>query len=292
MLTRPRAMVFGALIFAAACSPKQMALNRMASALASAGSVYENDNDPELVRLAAPATLKTVEMLLTDAPNQPQLLLTACSGFTQYSYGFLHVEAEIKASDAAAAKDLKARAARMYQRARGYCLRGLQLGHPGLTAQALAADPVAALKPAAAADVPWLYWTAAAWGAELVLAPNQFARIPELAVVRALLNRAKTLNDTWEHGAIYEALIPFDGLPPLLGGSPAAARADFDKAMQLSDGKSVFAYVALAATMTDPAERRRLLEKGLSIDVSTLAARRLTNLIAQRYARALLAAAR
>jgi hypothetical protein len=292
MLTRPRALVLGAIILAAACSPKRMALDRMASVLASAGSVYENDNDPELVRLAAPATLKTVEMLLTDAPNQPQLLLTACSGFTQYSYGFLHVEAEIKASDAVAATDLKARAAQMYQRARGYCLHGLQVAHPGLTLQALAVDPGAVLKPATVEDVPWLYWTAAAWGAELVLAPNQLARIGELAVVRALLHRARALNDTWDHGAIYEALIPFDGLPPLLGGSPAAARADFDKAMQLSDGKSVFAYVALAATLTDPAEKRRLLERALAIDMSTVASRRLTNLIAQRYARALLAAPR
>src|SRR4051795_5319004 len=91
----------------AACSPKQMALNRMASALANSSTVYERDNDPEFVRLAAPSTLKTVEMLLSQSPDQPQLLLTACSGFTQYSYGFLHVEAELKAQDAAAAQDLR-----------------------------------------------------------------------------------------------------------------------------------------------------------------------------------------
>jgi hypothetical protein len=62
--------------------------------------------------------------------------------------------------------------------------------------------------------------------------------------------------------------------------------------MQLSYGKSVFAYVALAATITDPAEKRRVLERALAIDVDTLQSRRMTNLIAQRYARALLAAAR
>lgn len=294
MLIRARVAAAGALflISGAACSPKQMAINRMAAALASASSVYESDNDPEFVRLAAPSTLKTIEMLLTDAPNQPQLLLTACSGFAQYSYGFLHVEAEVQAADVAAAKDLKTRAGKMYARARGYCLHGLELKHPGLTGTALAADPVAALKSATVDDVPLVYWTAAAWGAELSLAPNQFARVAELATVRALLNRAKALNDAWDHGAIYEALIAFDGLPPLLGGSAAAVRADFEKAMQLSDRKSVFAYVALAATISDPAEKRRLLQESLAIDVSTLRSRRLTNLIAQRYARALLTAAR
>ncbi|HMC76374.1 MAG TPA: TRAP transporter TatT component family protein [Vicinamibacterales bacterium] len=287
-----RAALAGALILLAGCSPKQMALNRMASALASATSVYESDNDVEFVRVAAPSTLKTIEMLLSQSPDHPELLLTACSGFTQYSYGFLHVESEVRAADTAAAADLRSRAGRMYQRARGYCLHGLEVRHPGMTLKALAADPAAALKAATLDDVPWLYWTAAAWGADLALAPNQMLRITEVASVRALLNRAKALNDSWEQGAIYEGLIAFDALPPLLGGSPAAARADFDKAMQLSDRKSVFAYVALAATITDPAEKKRLLESALAIDVSTLTSRRLTNLIAQRFARALLSAVR
>ena len=281
-----------ALVCLTACSPKQMALNRMASALADSSSVYERDNDPEFVRLAAPSTLKTVEMLLSQSPDHPQLLLTACSGFTQYSYGFLHVESELKAQDASAATDLRSRAARMYQRARGYCLHGLEVRRPGLTLQAITKDPEGALKRTTVEDVPWLYWTAAAWGADISLAPNPLLRVAELPSVRALLGRAKALDDTWEKGAIYEALIAFDGLPALLGGSPAAARADFDRAIALSEGKSVFAYVALAAAVTNAAEKRRLLESALAIDPATITTRRLTNLIAQRYARALLAAAR
>src|SRR4051812_6678892 len=149
-----------ALILLAACSPKQMALNRMASALADASSVYESDNDPEFVRLAAPSTLKTVEMLLSQSPNQPRLLLTACSGFTQYAYGFLHVEAELRAAGDPAAPDLRTRAGKMYLRARGYCLRGLELRHPGLTLKTLGSDPSAALRGTTVDDVPWLYWTA------------------------------------------------------------------------------------------------------------------------------------
>jgi len=71
MQNRARAAFVGALflIAATACSPRQMAIDRMASALVSASSVYERDNDPEFVRLAAPSTLKTVEMLLTGSPN-------------------------------------------------------------------------------------------------------------------------------------------------------------------------------------------------------------------------------
>ena len=282
-----RGLVAGAALLAVACSPKQMALNRMASALAASSSVYDRDNDPEFVRLAAPSTLKTIEMLLSQSPHHPQLLLTACSGFTQYSYGFLHVESVLKASSPDLAQELRGRASKMYQRARGYCLTGLALRHPAITEQTLAADPAGTLRAATAEDVPWLYWTAASWGADIVLAPNPLSRLAEVAAVRALLRRAKELNEAWDGGAIYEALIPFDGLPPLLGGSPAAARADFDRAVELSGGKSVFAYLAMALVTGDATEKGKLLDQALAIDPAAMTSRRLTNLIAQRYARAL-----
>lgn len=286
------AAVVVALATTSACSPQKIALNRMASALADASSVYETDNDPEFVRLAAPSTLKTVEMLLDQDPNHQGLLLTACRGFTEYSYGFLHVESELRAGDPPVAADLKARAGKMYQRARGYCLRGLQLRHPGMTLAALQKDPSDALRAATKEDVPFLYWTGTSWGADVAVSPSQLARVAELASVRALLQRAKALDDAWDHGAIYETLIPLDGLPPLVGGSPAAARADFDKAMALSDGQSVFARVAYAATLSNQTEKRRLLQEAVAVDVSKVPSRRLTNLIAQRYARALLSGAR
>ena len=272
------------------CSPRHMAIDRMASALAASSAVYEADNDPEFVRLAAPSTLKTVEMLLSQSPRNEQLLLTACSGFTEYSYAFLHVEAEVRAADAAASQELRSRAERMYERARGYCYRGLAVRHPALTPAALTQNADAALQGTSKNDVPFLYWTAASWVAELAVTSKQIPRVGELTPIRALLARARTLDEGWQQGAIYEALIPVDGLPRLAGGSAAAARADFDRALELSAGKSVFAYVSYAATITDRAEKRRLLEQAVAIDVNATPNRRLTNLVAQRYARAVLSA--
>jgi len=135
-------------------------------------------------------------------------------------------------------------------------------------------------------DVPFLYWTAASWAADLSVAPDQLLRVGEVPSVRALLTRARDLDEAWDSGVIYEAMIALDGLPRLAGGSASAARADFERARQLSNGKSAFAYVAYAATLSDPAERKSLLEQALAIDVSSTPGKRLTNLIAQRYARA------
>lgn len=264
----------------------------MADALSSTATAFSRDNDPEFVRLAAPSTLKMVEMLLDDNPSHPGLLMTACSGFTQYAYGFLQVEAEmLEPPTGAPARELRARGIAMYVRARDYCGRALELRHPQAR-ETLARDPAPLLAAAVRADVPALYWTAVALGGELSLAPNQLTRLADLAAVRALLTRAVELDDAWEGGAIHEALIAVDGLPLLLGGNAARARAHFDRAVALSKGESAFAYVTMAESVAQPAKNRaefeRLLRQALAIEGGRPSLR-LANIIAQKRARFLLA---
>jgi hypothetical protein len=304
-----RCPVIGVLLFVAACSPATMGVSRMADALSATTSAFARDDDPEFVRVGAPSTLKMVEMLLEEQREHAGLLLTACSGYTQYAYAFLHVESEI-ASSAAAAADLKDRASRMYERARSYCLRGLEVagfvgsdadgagetrGRPPTVAAQLARDPRAALSGAARADVPILYWTAAAWGGSLAVAENPFPRLGELGIVRALFQRALELDEAWDGGAIHEALIAIEGVPAVAGGSARRARAHFDRAVELSNGQSASAYVLLASSVAQPARDRaefeRLLRAALAIDAARRPATRLATLIAQKRARFLLARA-
>ena len=76
------------------CSLKQYALNNVSDALASGGSVFAADDDPELVRAAAPFSLKLTESLVAENPRHQRLLVAAARGFTQYAYAFLQQEAE------------------------------------------------------------------------------------------------------------------------------------------------------------------------------------------------------
>src|SRR6476469_11157955 len=101
------------LLTVSGCSPKKMGMSRMADALSSTASAVTRDNDPEFVRQAAPSTLKMVEMMLEDSPTHPGLLMTACSGFTQYAYAFLQSDADVADPSTQSAKDLKARGAAM-----------------------------------------------------------------------------------------------------------------------------------------------------------------------------------
>jgi hypothetical protein len=280
------------------CAFRSYGINRMADALSATAGAYATDADPEFVRLAAPSTLKMVEMLLEDQPAHRGLLLSACSGFTQYAYGFLHLDSEIAAPrDAAQADALRARGARMYERARGYCLRLLEADHPGIGAALRGSAPamIAGVARTSKADVPALFWAGASWAGEISLSENQLSRLNELAAARVLLERALTLDETWEHGAVHEALIALDGLPPLVGGSAARARRHFERAVAISGGMSAFAYVTAAASVARPAKDRReferLLKAALAIDVDARPGIRLANLIAQKRARFLLSRA-
>ena len=263
----------------------------MADALTSTATAFTRDNDPEFVRQAAPSTLKMIEMLLEESPTHPGLLMTACSGFTQYAYAFLQSDADAAEPGSAAARELRTRGAAMYDRARGYCVRTLATRHPAALG-GLQGNARTVLATMTSADVPALYWTAVAWGGALTLAENQIARLAELSTVRALFARALQLDEAWEGGAIHEAMIAVESLPALLGGSPARARQHFDRAVALSNGQSAFAYVTMATGVAQPAKDRReferLLRAAIAVDPAQRPSLRLANLIAQKRARYLL----
>lgn len=111
---------------------KRAAVNQLGDALASGGTTFAADDDPEIIRAAAPFSLKLMESLLAESPNHRGLLLATASGFTQYGYAFVQQEAdELEEKDLAAASALRDRARRLYLRARGYGLRALEATHPG-----------------------------------------------------------------------------------------------------------------------------------------------------------------
>lgn len=76
------------------CSIKKLAVNKIGTALASGGSTFEGDDDPDLVGDALPFALKLMESLLAESPRHAGLLLATASGFTEYSYAFVGQRAE------------------------------------------------------------------------------------------------------------------------------------------------------------------------------------------------------
>ena len=263
-----------------------------ADALSGGGLTYAADDDPELVRDALPFALKTTEALLEDAPTNAKLLLPAAAGFTQYAYAFVQQDAEqMDTTDPEAAKPLFARARKLYMRARRYGLQGLETRHEHFRAT-FARDRAAALTRTDGHDVPFLYWTAAAWAAEISISKSDLALVGELPAVEALMGRALALDEAYDFGAIHEFYVAYDGgRAESAGGGVTRARQHLDRALALSQGKKVAPLVTWAETVSVQAQDRKqfdeMLDRALSFDVDEAPRFRLANLIAKLRARRL-----
>ena len=98
-------LVLLSLVLLTGCSLRSMAVGAMADAMARSSTVYARDDDPEFVREALPFGLKTMEGLLLEKPRHKGLLLSACSGFTQYAQAFVVLPADrLEETDLTAAR--------------------------------------------------------------------------------------------------------------------------------------------------------------------------------------------
>jgi predicted anti-sigma-YlaC factor YlaD len=271
-------------------------VNKAGDALAGGGTSFASDDDPELVKAAAPFSLKLMESLLEQSPRHRGLLFATASGFTQYAYAFVQQDAdELEDRDISAAAILKARARRLYLRARNYGLRGLELEHPGFQ-KALSGDPVKGVSSASTKDVPFLYWTAVSWAAAISVSKDQPELVADIPKVEALIDRALALDESFDHGAIHTFLITYEmSRHGGEGDSETRSRRHFERALELSGGQMVGPLVALAESVSvqrqDAAEFKSLLERALAINPDAKPEWRLTNLVMQRRARWLLARA-
>jgi len=281
-----------ALALSAGCSIQRVAVDRIGDALAQGGSAYGADEDPDLVRDATPFALKSLEALLAESPGHKGLLLAACSGFTQYAHAFIQDEADyIEAADPAQAAHLRGRAKKLYLRARGYGLRGLEAALPGFAAQ-LRRDPAAALARAGRDQVPLLYYTGAAWASAFALDLSDSALATDQTVIEQLMRRALVLDPGWDGAAVPEFFIAWEAAHALSGGSVAAARGHFQEVVRRTNGLRASAYVTLAESVAlqaqDRAEFQALLRSALAVDPDAVPSQRVANLVAQRRARWLL----
>jgi predicted anti-sigma-YlaC factor YlaD len=271
-----------------------MAVNSVAGILSEGGgTTFSADEDPQLVREAAPFSLKLYESLLESVPENQDLLRATCSLFTQYAYAFVQLDAEkLEATDFAASMAASERALKLYMRGRRYCMRALELRHAGVERD-LMLDPDAALDWVRADDVELVYWTGAAWGSAIAIGQGRPALIADVPAVKALMAKALSLDEAFENGAIHGALISLEALPEAMGGSEARARQHFARAIELSGGLDPGPYVALAASISvanqDRAEFEELLAQALAIDPEDNPTMRLPTIIAQDRARDLLA---
>ena len=280
-------------VAAAGCSIQKTALNQIGNTLASAGTTFSSEPDPELAGDAIPFTLKLIESVLEEMPNHARLRTAAAAYFTQYAYGFIQLEADyLEAEDYNQAEHLRRRAKNLFLRARDHGLRNLQIKRPDFLS-GLAQSPREAAATVEKRSVETLYWTAAAWAAAINLGKDDPFLVAELPQMEALVDRAFELDADWGEGAIHNFLIAYEmNRPDAAEGWEMRARARFQAAVHLSKGRLLSPYVSLAEAVSvqiqNAREFRSLLNQALAIDIDEHPEARLVNLLMKKRAEWLL----
>ena len=278
------------LLLSPGCSVRRLAVNKLGDALSAGGTTFSSDNDPDLVRDAAPFSLKIMEALLAESPRHVELRRAAASGFAQYAFAFVQMEADEKEqSDFSASEALRLRARRLYVRGRNHALQGLEVRHPKFE-KTLRSDPAAAVSQLTPRDLPLIYWAGAAWAGAISQSKDQPELIAELPLVGALMDRALQLDPSWGKGSLHSFFIAYEPMRPGASADrPERSKAHLERAIALNGatlaGPFVMYAEAICVPRKDKAEFEALLRKALQIDIELRPESRLENLIMQRRAR-------
>ena len=126
----------------------------------------------------------------------------------------------------------------MYLRARGYCLRAMELRFPGIGAEAARRIRRRRWRSANKSDVPLLYWTAASWGSAIALGARQAGSRDRSADGARAGRAGARARRTWGKGALHEMFISLDSLPEATRRL-AGARAGALQARRRDPGRAV-----------------------------------------------------
>jgi TRAP transporter T-component len=223
----------GALTLALAlCSGCANLIGSIAAGTLSAAIL--NENDPSLVASGVPAYLLLVDGLISQHPDNADLLAAGSQLFALYGSRFV---------------DDSSRAITLTAKARRYGARAMCEAHEAACAwEGLGYDAfVSQLSEVTRKNVDYLYSFAVSWLSNLQATSEDWAAVAELPWVEAALERTLALDETHAQGALHGYLGILNALrPPALGGRPEVAREHFERAIELSGGHDLSIKVEYA----------------------------------------------
>ena len=193
-----------------------------------------NQDDPETVRAGAPSYLLLLDSFLEGSPDDPELL---AAGATLYaSYGAVFAEDEV-------------RAMRLTSRARSYAHRAICEEYAASCDwRDIPYDEfVTTLDGIGPQHAELVYTYGFATLAYLRAHSSDWNSLAELPQIEALLNRYLEVAGDDVDAAVHMYMgVLLTLRPPALGGKPEEARAHFEKAIEMSEGRDLSVKVEFA----------------------------------------------
>jgi predicted anti-sigma-YlaC factor YlaD len=286
------------MLLVSGCAIDQVAVNVLADTLAGGegggASVFTTDSDPELVGDALPFALKLYETILAEAPEHEALLLATGSGFVSYANAFVATPASMLGYEEwERQQQMQERAKALYLRGREYLIRGLEVRHPGFRDALFAQDNTLVepyLEEMDESDVPFLYWTSAAWVAAFALDAFDLNLGFSVPKVKPLILTALEIDEDYSDGTIHDFLVQFyAALPETMGGDKSKVDYHYERALEIADGRLAGPYISYAEAVVIGRQDRELfvdlMNQALAVDPDAYPNARLINILAQRKAR-------
>lgn len=193
-----------------------------------------NQEDPELVRTAAPAYLLMLDALVETYPDDETFLIPAAKLYGAYAGVF--------ANDAAQTK-------RMAERSKSYAHRALCESEEDLclAIDKRVEDIQLELNELDEDELALVYTYASSWASWIQANTSDWDAIAQLPKVKILFNWVLKYDPDYDNGTaqIYMGVLESQ-IPPSLGGRPDLAKAHFEHAIRASDGKNLMAKVLYA----------------------------------------------
>ena len=240
--------------------------------------ILEQD-DVTLARDGIPSWLLLVDGLIQGDPGNAGMLLAGARLYGAYAGGFI---------------DDPARAQRLSAHGFDYAKRAACISLPALCkAMEQPFEPFAAeVAKVGAKDIATIYVLATTWAGRIQSHSSDWASIADIPRVQALLDRVVALDPNYMNGEPYMYLGVMATLRPAsLGGKPDEGKADFEKALALSQGRNQMVRVLYAKQYArlvfDKELHDKLLNEAIAADPHAPGLT-LINVIAQQQARQLL----
>jgi hypothetical protein len=254
--------------------------------------------DYELARSAASAGLAQFEGMHRIGPNNTDALFLLTKGWVGYGFAFAEddYEAAVDANNEDLADYHKRRARMAYERGVFY---GLELlGHKAEGFDAAKKNEETFKKWLDgnfddAEDAPELFWTGYAWLARVNISKDDPAMVGELFIGIAMLEKARQLDESYNHYAALAALGAYHARTAM--SEMDDAQKLFEEALQKTERKSLVVQLNYATRYAcnkgDKALYEKLLNEVLTSDDPD-PQQRLTNAVAKRRAKRALTKAR